>query len=243
MSPRRILPLAHRRAIEAFGPDFDLGQITSAEEEYARTLPRQPEVDPALLERAARSVHGVYRCHIVPDRANVVPKRVRILSRNDRRGAVAKDIQSAWFALFGLYVPRTRFEVVPLQGAMDSVLPRRVVLRSCVEERTVAGSSVTVRLTYGEKLWEGRASSAVIRAMEGLAADATLQAVRLAGVSASIEGVTLTHVGLKEVVVVSVETGDEHPHFGVSAVRDGVGPAAARAVLAALNRLIQRSLS
>lgn len=243
MASRRVLPLAHRRALEAFGPDFDLSQIASAEEEYARTLPRQPKVEWAVLEDAARSVHGVYRCHIVPDTDSVVPKRVRVLSRNDRRGAVAKDIQSAWFALFGLYVPRTRFEVVPLQGTMDSMLPRRIVLRSCVEERTNAGSSVTVRLSYGEQLWEGRSSSMVIGSMEGLAADATLQAVRLAGISASLEGVTHTQVGRQAVIVVSLETGDDRPHFGVSAVRDGTSPAAARAVLSALNRLIQRSLS
>ncbi len=240
MGARRTLPLAHRRAMEAFGDAIDPRTLVSPEEQYASTL-AQPEVAPTLLEQAAERVLGVHSCRVIVRGQDPLPARIRVVARYDRRTAVAKDIQSAWFALFGVYVPRARFEVLPVRGALDTTAGRRVALRSCAEERNASRTEVVVRLVHGEKIWEGRQSGVGGADTRQLAAEATL--VALAGIvdrPVRLLAISETQVNGAEVLVAAVAAGPNEHLFGVAQVRDEPGAAAARAVLDALNRWLHR---
>jgi len=236
LARQRRLPLAHRRALEAFGEAMDPDALLSAEEQYARSL-TPPRVPAASLEQAAERVVGVYSCRVRLGE-EAAPARVRLVVRHDRRFAAAKDVQSAWFALFGVYVPRGRFDVLPVRGGGDPAGgPRRLALRGCAQQGDGRSSRATVRLAFGQRTWEAVATGPRGADGQRLAAQATASAVEAwAGRSVRVTDLQTVQLHGGEAVVVAVDVGEGTELLGVARERGDGGTAAARAVLDAVNR-------
>jgi hypothetical protein len=231
--PRQAGPDGAAAPAEALGPD--------PEEEFAARHV-QPYVEAEDLERVARGVVGVYSVRVLRRADEPVPYRVRVVAQGSRRTAVAKDIQSAWFALWSLYVPRRAFAVTAVRSPLDLGPDRRrlqLCHLSCV--RAAAEVAVTVALFSGGRIVEGRAAAARAGAdLRRLAALATLDAVRpaLAGPLPELVELRAVRVGGVPALVCALAR-PRGMLLGVCEVRGDEQEAAARAVLDAVNRLLE----
>ena len=236
-------PDRYRPRLQAPAPTYPLppGELgpASPEEEFARRHP-QPLIAVAELERAARRVVGVHSCRVVRQSQEPLPQRVRVVAQAARRLGVAKDIQSAWFALWGLYVPRTTFTVSAV-GRGDDLGPRR--LRAQLREiRAESGGGtlrVVVALSNRGRRLVGEASQPQGGAdAPRLAALAVLQALRplLPATAADLVDFRRIHVGGVAALVCAVGMGGGRILCGICEVGADERLAAARVVLDALNR-------
>lgn len=223
----------------------DLGEaaaFASPEDAFAARH-RQPKVVSADLERAARRVVGVLGCRVLRMEAEALPVRVRLVSDVRRRSAVAKDVQSAWFALFGLYVPRRLFMVTAVRSRLDLIGERRrLQLCQCMIERRPDGIRAEVGLFVAGRVVVGRAQGGPGTDDRRLAAAAVLDAVHAA--RASQDTLALLDVRLLPVAGVPVALcavgGGGEPLLGICQVRGDEREACVRAVLDAVNRTLSR---
>lgn len=211
------------------------------EEEFAARH-TQPLVDALELERAARRVVGVHSVRVLRNDGDLLPYRVRVVVQGSRRTAVAKDIQSAWFAIWNLYVPRSVFAVTAVRSPLDlSPQPRRLQLCNLTFERTVSEVSATVALFARGRTLEGRAAVPLATAdLRRLAAEATLEAVCEAlPAGGALELLELRRITLGSVpVLVCALAGGRGTLLGICQVRGDEREAAVRAVLDAANRVL-----
>jgi hypothetical protein len=218
------------------------GAHPDSEEAYAGEV-AQPMVATAELERAAQRVAGVRACRVERAAGSARPERVHVLADRERCSAVAKDIQSAWFAVWGLYVPRRVFAVSPV-SARDDLGPRhfRAQLREIRAEsgdgtlRVVVVLSSRGRRHTGEAAEQGGSGDA-----SRLAALATLQAARgllPGGVPADLADFRRIRVAGTRALVCAIEVARGRVLFGICEVGADERLAAARVVLDALNRAL-----
>jgi len=217
-------------------------RVDSPEDTFAAEHP-QPFVEGEELERAARRVIGVHSCRVLRREGEALPYRVRVVAQGARRVSVAKDIQSAWFTLWSLYVPRRLFVVTAVRSKLDlSPERRRLQLVQCTFTRAGATLEATVALFAGGQTFEGRVAAPAVSADPlPLAAQAALVAVA----AALPEGrggdlVELRRLKVAGVRVILCAVGDRQGQvlLGISRVRGDERDAVVRAVLDALNRVL-----
>lgn len=217
--------------------------LPSPEEEFAAAH-IQPYVPTGDLERVARRVVGVHSCRVLRQGDEPVPEKVRVVCQADRRTKVAKDIQTAWFALWDLYVPRTLFYVTAVRSRLD-LLPERRRLQLCRVRfhRREGGQAASVDLFWHGRYYQGRVVSGTRDADPGrLAAEATVAAVReVLPLHAALDLMELRRVQVAGVLaLVAAVEARQRLLLGVAQHRGDVREAAARAVLDATNRLLAR---
>lgn len=222
------------------------GQPPSPEEEYAQARV-QPTVDAAELERVALQVVGVYRCRVLLARDRTLPERVRLMVQGSRRLAAAKDVQSAWFALWGLYVPRGRFVVTAVRSPRDLESGEgRLRFLRCALTRDPDHVRAEVHLTRGDRLWVGQAEQVAGSADQvRLAATAALQALRVAvpgGYLCEVVEVRRLRVAGVALLCCAVQEPRGDLLFGVAPVHGDEPSAAVCAVLDATNRRLTARL-
>jgi len=228
---RAVARTRRRRAVGVAGP----------QEALAASM-EQPLVDAADLERLARRVTGVQTCAVVWNSGARLPQEVRIVARGPRRIAVARDVQTAWYAVWGLYVPRGRFVVRPPHRPAERGRPR---LRSVTVERARDVLEVAVTLDCRGRRLRGRASeSGPASDVRRLAARATLEAlgpVLSDGYRPElVELCRIRIAGLLALICAVSGPRGAAPLLGVCRLGPDEGEAAARATLDALNRILGR---
>lgn len=217
--------------------------VVDAETAYARTI-EQPYVDTGALEQVAQRVAGVYGCRVRRRAGLACPDHVRVIADRARSTAVAKDIQSAWFALWGLYVPRQAFSVTAVQRE-DDWAPRRVrvQLREVRADRVAGDVRVEVTLAVRGRRVRGHAASPEADAdPRRLAASAALEAATRflpAGCEPGLLDIRRLRVGGVPALVCALGAVGRPPLLGICAAAGDDRVAAARAVLDALNRLLR----
>lgn len=216
-------------------------EADSPEEAFAAQH-EQPLVAAGELEETACRVRGVYACHLERSAGARVPERVRVVVHAARRLAVAKDIQSAWFTVWNLYVPRGRFVVTAVRSPVDvQRRDRRLQLCQLAFHRDADRLTATTALFRGGHVFEGEASGATGTADAfRLAALATVKAMGAAlPTEMHFELVDLRIVAIAgRRVAVCALNGRGRLLYGVCEVRGAERDAAARAVLSAVNRLL-----
>ncbi len=245
-------PGLHRRtgrgAVHGVLPTVGVGESGEADafaspEDAFAARHRQPQVAVADLERSARRVVGVLGCRVLRPEAAAVPVCVRLVAEARRRSAIAKDIQSAWFTLFGLYVPRRLFMVTAVRSRLDLLGERRrLQLCRCTIERRLDGIRAEVGLFAAGRVVVGRAQDGPGGDDRRLAAMAVLDAVRTALSSPlplALLEVRLTPVAGVPVALCAVGVGGE-PLLGICQVRGDEREACVRAALDAVNRTLSR---
>lgn len=238
MGPDRYRPRLQAPAPAYPLPPGELGP-NSPEEEFARRHP-QPLVAVAELERAARRVVGVHSCRVLRQGEEPLPQRVRVVVQAARRLGVAKDIQSAWFSLWNLYVPRSLFAVTAIRSPRDLGPDRgRLQLVQCALSRSGATLEVGVTLYAAGREFDGRSAAAAAGADPvRLAAAAALVAVEAATGRGGWHLLELRRLRVAGANAVLCAVGTEQGQvlLGVGQVRSDEREAAVRAVLNALNR-------
>jgi|GEM_PF-4085059 len=214
----------------------------SPEEQFASGHP-QPHVEVAELERAARQVLGVHNCRVLRRGEEALPCRVHVVVQGARRLAVAKDIQSAWFALWGLYVPRALFVVTAVRSRLDLIAEvRRLQFVQCTLTRAGPTILASVALSAGGRTFEGHAAQPALSADPmRLAAHAALEAVGAAlpgGRPGDVIEMRRLRVAGASALLCAVDDGRGRLLLGVARVRGDERDAAVRAVLDAVNRAV-----
>lgn len=215
---------------------------TESSEEAFAAAREQPLIAASELIDTACRVRGVYVCHIERSDGARLPERVRVVAHAARRLAVAKDVQSAWFTLWNLYVPRTRFLVTAVRSPVDvQRRDRRLQLCRLAFQREADRLTAATALFCGGRIYEGQAvgrggAADLIR----LAAQATVRALAQAlPASGDVElvDVRVIPMGGRRVAVCALSWRGQ-VLYGVCEVRATERDAAARAVLGAANRLV-----
>jgi hypothetical protein len=210
------------------------------EEAYAQGI-AQPLVSAGELEAAAVRVAGVRACRIERHPDAPTPDRVRVVADRERCSAVAKDIQSAWFALWGLYVPRRVF-AISVVAPGDDLGPRR--LRAQLREIRAESGDGTLRVVVvlssrGRRLVGEASQPQGGTDAPRLAATAVLHALRPllpANGGADLLDFRRIQVGGLPALVCAVGLGAGRILCGICEVGGDERLAAARVVLDALNR-------
>ncbi len=239
--PRRIVFRADVSWPPFGGGSGDPGPAT-VEEEFALSRP-QPTVPRDELEQAARRVVGVYDCRVLSAEGEALPRQVRVTAQAGRRLAVAKDIQTAWFTLWNLYVPRTRFVITAVRSPSDLLGYDRGPRLHRLHFESGPNAFVRVEVEFEGRLHVGEAC-AHGSDRSRLAALATLHA--LAGCLPSAVGLDLLEiravpVGGCTAALCALSAAGGRSVLGVCQVEEDELGAAARAVLDAVNRLRRRS--
>ncbi len=226
----------------AIRPADAAGAPASPEEEFASSH-AQPFVEAAALESAALEVVGVQRCRILRRADDPLPYRVRVVVEGSRRLAVAKDIQSAWFALWGLYVARSAFVVTALRNVSDlKEEGRSLQFVQCIATRSGATAQASVTLSAAGRAFEGHARQPASDAdAMKLAAHAALEAVRAADprrCPGDVVEMRRLRVAGSLAILCAMDDGRGRLLFGVSLVQDDERAAAVRAVLDAAQRIV-----
>jgi hypothetical protein len=205
----------------------------------------EPSVE--ALERLAISLRGIFSCRVHWQEGEAVPSFVRLVCDRDRRTAAAQDVATAWFAAFGLRVPRDSFAVTAVRSPAD-VRPASRRFQFCELGYGRAGNAneARVALYLGGETFIG---SAVVEDEDDrlrLAALATLAAVSQAVPELPpfvLEEVQESAVGGRPCVLAVVATSERGrgvPYLGAAFVRRDALEAAVRAVLDAVNRQLAR---
>jgi hypothetical protein len=198
------------------------------------------------FESLARRLRGVYGCRVEMDAASGVPARVHLTADVSRRTAVARDVQSAFFAALGVMVPLERIAVTSVRGPGGATAPvmgsGRLRLTGVRFEEDRAGLRVSVSLRQGEHEATGVAEAGPgedpLRA-GGAAALAAVAVARGWSDAASLEDVALLPAGSRQAVLARVRVsaaGAGDLRLGAALVRNDPREAAVRAVLDAVNR-------
>jgi len=219
------------------------GGLQGPEEAFAAAHP-QPWVATEVLERVARQVVGVEACWVIRDGDVPLPRQVRVVVHGSRRSAVARDIQSAWYALWGLYVPRSHFVVTAVRSRLDLLSERRLQLRRLEVLRDRDHGAVATVVLFGRgRLFEGQARAEAPLDTARLAAEAAVRALAVAlGLGrGGDDPIALLDVrrtelgGVRALVAAVVRQGAVL--LGISAMGADPAEAAVRAVLDATNRV------
>ncbi len=197
------------------------------------------------LESLARRLRGVYACRVTMEAGRPVPARVDVTVDVSRRTAVARDVQSAFFAAFDLLVPLDRIAVTsvrrPAGGAPPTAAGGR--LRLTAIRYDDGGESLRVSVSLGDADNEatGVAEAGRGRDRTRAGAEAALAAVAVARgwpQAAALEDVVIVPTGTHRAIMVRVRvsTGEDGIRIGAALVRRDPCEAAARAAMAAVNR-------
>lgn len=195
---------------------------------------------PQMLEELGRRVRGVYSCRVIWPNGAPLPQRVRVVVAGYRRTAVARDLQSAFFAASGLLIPLDRFVVTPIRSPDELGRPLRLALAAIAMERRGADVQVRVTLEEAGDSYSGQAEGPAA-AVPRLAAAATLAALQSAAPHvADVELLEVIEVAVAGRPVMLVALGaSERLLLGTAAVHRSAAEAVCRAVLDALNRWLE----
>jgi hypothetical protein len=200
------------------------------------------------LEALARRLRGVYACQVDIDVASGMPARVHLTADISRRTAVARDVQSAFFAAFDLLVPLERIAVTTVRrpdgegpGLASGGGRLRLIAVRYQEEGD--GQRVSVSLRQGEQEATGVAEAGCGEDPLRAAAEAALAAVAVARAwpqPTTLEDVAKLPAGSQEAVLVRIRVpvagGGADVRLGAALVRTDPREAAVRAALDAVNR-------
>jgi hypothetical protein len=199
------------------------------------------------LEALALRLRGVRACHVEMDPERGEPRLVSLLVDAARRTAAARDLQSAFYAAFGILVPLSAFSVgtVPAPAAAPAAAGERFHLaRLAFESAEGGGLRAVVTLRRGPVEATGVAEAAPGEGGLRAAACAALAALRCALPHLpplGLDDAAVVAAGDGRAVLVRVRVagraGADH-RLGVAAVRADPREAAVRAALAATNRLV-----
>lgn len=230
-----------RRADSGPGHKLAAPEPWSSPEDEIAARQVQPFVTATDLERAARRVRGVHACRVMRQGDEPVPERIRVVVQGGRRLSVAKDIQSAWFTLWGLYVPRRLFVVTAVRSRAD-LLPERKRLQICQLRFAHDGDGLAavVSLFWNGRVYEGQARVPAASDAVWPAAEATAAAVRGAlPLGAGVELLAVRRLSLagRDAVIVALAARGG-TLMGIAQSRGNHRESAARAVLDATNRML-----
>lgn len=206
----------------------------------------------AQIERAIESLPGVLTVRIVAGYDRPVDELHALVSVERSPKQVVRDVQSLLFTRFDLNIDHRVISVVQLD-ADDPILvdqvssPDRIALARVSVTQAASETSVTVVIADGDGIEHvGTATSqASVTGLRSASAQATLQALEeLAGegTTAALQALDIVDANGTDVVlaVVSARVGrSEMVLTGSAQVRRGETDAIARAILDALNRLMQ----
>jgi hypothetical protein len=212
--------------------------------------PSQP-LDATAYEQLIFQVRGIQAARIVTD-ANGGIDEVHVVGLPGRSAKqIVRDIGSILYVRGGIRLDYRKVSLVQLSEEALKPLAPRVLLRDVVCEQHTPRPGVKVSLGFGERQFQGHSAAPA----EGsscplhLAAEATLEALRqLLGPQADlrVEQVGSQPFGALRVCLsqlsLAAEGGSE-TLLGVSQIRGDEATAAARAVLDAVNRQLQRLLA
>lgn len=201
----------------------------------------EPGLDLSLLERRLGQIRGVISARVMPGLEGGIGE-VHVMASSQRAPKqVVRDIESLVLLHFQQKVDYRKISIVQLESRRITPL-NRVRLKSVEMNGFASPQTWSVVLEYDRQdlqgNWEGHDSATEA---EG-AARATLSAVsRLTGPSMTLDLVEarLTEMGGRPAVFASVAlimSTQEETLLGSSFVKGSVAEAAARSVLAALNR-------
>lgn len=199
------------------------------------------------LEQLATSLRGVFSCRVQWTDGEDAPDFVRVVCDKDRRSLAASDIATAWFAAFGVRVPRECFAVTAVRSPADvKPVARRFQFCELAYGRTGGAIEARVSLFRGGETFIGSAVAGGDEDRLRLAGQATLAAVGQAVADLPVFAL----VDLQETAVASrpcmlavvsaPQRGKGWPYLGAAFVRHDPLEAAVRAVLDAINRQLSR---
>lgn len=212
--------------------------------------PSQP-LDATAYEQLIFQVRGIQAARIVTD-ANGGIDEVHVVGLPGRSAKqIVRDIGSILYVRGGIRLDYRKVSLVQLSEEALKPLAPRVLLREVVCEQHAPKPSVKVSLGLGERQVQGYSAASTEGAACPLhiAAEATLQALsQLLGPQTDlrVEQVGSQPFGALSVCLsqlsLAVDSGSE-TLLGISQIRGDEASAAARAVLDAVNRQLQRLLA
>lgn len=197
------------------------------------------------LESLACRLRGVYGCRVEMEAGRSVPARVDVTVDISRRTAVARDLQSAFYAAFGVMVPLDRIAVTSVRRPAGSGAPAagggRLGITTIRCEEVAGSLRVSVSLCQHDQEATGVAEAGSWADRLRAAAEAALAAVAVARgwpEPASLEDVAVVPTGSHRAVLVRLRVGGGEAglRLGAALVRRDAAEAAVRAALAAVNR-------
>ncbi|MCX7792074.1 MAG: hypothetical protein N2378_15665 [Chloroflexaceae bacterium] len=204
---------------------------------------------PMLLEQLIYQVRGVQAARLITDPQGQIDEIhvVGTPQRNPKQ--IVRDIESILYVRGGVRLDHRKISLVQV-AERETTTGRRLQLLEVTTAAGEAGTQVEVRLALQERRFEGSAcDSGEVASRSMLAAAATIEALnRAIGARGSFRLERLQRQPLGELDTFLthlsfVLEGSFEALLGVSVVREDEATAAARAVLDAANRRVERLLS
>ncbi len=206
---------------------------------------------PMLLEQLIYQVRGVQAARLITDPQGQIDEVHVVGSTQRNPKQIVRDIESILYVRGGVRLDHRKISLVQVAERDAAATGRRLQLLDVSTSAGETGTRVTVRLALRERRFEG--SSACASADEAapslLAATATIEALnRAIGARGSFRLERLQRQPLGELDTFLthlsfVLEGSFEALLGVSVLREDEAAAAARAVLDAANRRVERLLS
>lgn len=203
-----------------------------------------------LLEQLIYQVRGVQAARLITDPQGQIDEIhvVGTPQRNPKQ--IVRDIESILYVRGGVRLDHRKISLVQVAERETTTTGRRLQLREVTTAAGEAGTQVEVRLALQEQRFEGSACGSTEEASRSLlAAAATIEALnRAIGARGAFRLERLQRQPLGELDTFLthlsfVLEGGFEALLGVSVVREDEATAAARAVLDAANRRVERLLS
>lgn len=204
-------------------------------------------VDPRAVERGLQELASVEAVRVVAGAERPIDEIHVLAAPGPAPKQVVRDVEAFLLTRLGLRIDRRLISVVQLGGHYRKG-PERIVLDRIAVEQTRQNLVVRVGLLKGEQQAQGEAQAAASPESRGmLAAEATLQALerlwhgRLRFGVEALRRVRVAHRWVMAVRVGAVAAGGESfSTVGVAVIRRSDEEAAARAVLNATQRRLER---
>jgi hypothetical protein len=207
----------------------------------------------AEVERALEGLAGMVAVRVVPGFDRPVDELHALVTEDRAPKQVVRDVQSVLYTRFDLSIDHRVISVVqlaeddPIATSPDGERPARVALTRVSVTQSAHEASITVVVTDDEGVEHvGTTGSEVSAGGQRMAAgSATIQAVSdvlAPATSLTLGGLELVGIGGVEVMLAVVDVRAARTHLtltGSAVVRRGEVDAVARAVLDALNRVLQ----
>lgn len=205
----------------------------------------------AEIESALEDLQGMVAVRLVPGFERPVDELHALVAGDRAPKQIVRDVQSLLYTRFDLNIDHRVISVVqleqddPIAGATEDA-PSRVALSRVAITQSPQDTSVTVVLTDTEGIEHvGQVDHVAINRQQHAAALATIEAVQdLVGKHTllALAGLEVLRVGGVEAALATIDVRAERSQValvGSAAVRRGDVDAVARAVLDALNRILQ----
>lgn len=206
---------------------------------------------PMLLEQLIYQVRGVQAARLITDSQGQIDEIhvVGTPQRNPKQ--IVRDIESILYVRGGVRLDHRKISLVQVAELDTAAAGRRLQLLDVTTSAIEAGTRVEVRLALQERRFEGASTgeSGGETSRSVLAAAATIEALnRAIGARGSFRLERLQRQPLGELDTFLthlsfVLEGSLEALLGVSVVREDEATAAARAILDAANRRVERLLS